>query len=356
MSPVNEIFLETENGLSVFEESVMLYERLEITNAHIVEVNGVEMSYLEFGGIDGIPLIWSHGSGSTKYELLNVQSGLVDLGYRVIAIDYRGHGKTKMEVNESSTSIYHIADDIAALMSYLAIPKAIIGGLSKGGWIASAFYDAYPDKVLGLLLEDGGSFSSLRLNEAVQQGILEIGQPPYPIDAVRKLFDPSSRFQSRLEGVNAAMEAYYPAVDIEITVEYLVWLLSLIHQDMDGTWVHHCDVINLMLGDNRGSFKTLDTSNTIYSQLPLMQQSQELMIPLVIFRNLHVPMHIIDPDSPDDWLPVHYQNQELQAMHPDLIVHEVYEYEHSPHEAHFERPERFISSASALLDRVRNFS
>ena len=84
-----------------------------------------------------------------------------------------------------------------------------------------------------------------------------------------------------------------------------------------------------------------------------MQQSQEQMIPFVVFRNLHVPLHIIDPDSPVDWMPVRHQNEALQALHPDWIVHEVYDYEHSPHEAHLERPERFIKSAKALLKQVK---
>ena len=95
------------------------------------------------------------------------------------------------------------------------------------------------------------------------------------------------------------------------------------------------------------------TTTEFYSRLPIMQQSQELMIPLVIFRNLDIPMHIIDPHSPEDWLPVRHQNEELRELHPELITHEVYEYEHSPHEAHIKRPNRFINSAKALLEKVK---
>jgi len=76
----------------------------------------------------------------------------------------------------------------------------------------------------------------------------------------------------------------------------------------------------------------------------------------VIFRNLSLPVHIIDPVSPTDSLDVRYQNVELQAQHPDWIVHEVYDYDFSPHAAHFERPERFVKSASALLARVTSSS
>ena len=89
-----------------------------------------------------------------------------------------------------------------------------------------------------------------------------------------------------------------------------------------------------------------------FSRLTLLQQSQELMLPVVIFRNLNIPVHIIDPVSPTDWMDVRHQNKELQEQHPDWIVHEVYDYEHSPHAAHLKRPDRFVKSAKALLERV----
>jgi pimeloyl-ACP methyl ester carboxylesterase len=42
-------------------------------------------------------------------------------------------------------------------MDQLKIKKAVIGGWSRGGYISTAFYDTYPERVLGLILEDGGS-------------------------------------------------------------------------------------------------------------------------------------------------------------------------------------------------------
>lgn len=76
------------------------------------------------------------------------------------------------------------------------------------------------------------------------------------------------------------------------------------------------------------------------------------MIPEVIFRNLDVPMHIIDPVEDDDFIPVSHENRVLKEQHLDLVVHEIYE--ETGHGAHIERSERFIDSAQALLKRVRN--
>ena len=349
---MTKAFIETQEGVALYHQSIALYEKIERENAHTININGITLGYLEFGSSDGTPLVWVHGSGSTSYEIVNVQAGLVEAGYRVIAIDYRGHGKTQIDMTDHNTSLYHIADDIAALLDRLDIAKAIVGGLSKGGWVAAAFYDTYPKRVLGLLLEDGGSFSKVRLIEDIQLKVIQPGPSPYPAEELKKLYDPAIRFHTRLEGLKAVWAAYSPAVNANSTVEYITLMLSYLREKADGRWAYHCDGQWLFLGDGR-EIETGSTGATLYSRLPLMQQSQELMIPFVVFRNLNVPVHIIDPDSPVDWLPVRHQNEALQALHPDLIVHEVYDYKHSPHEAHIERPERFIESAKALLKRVK---
>lgn len=337
-------YLDTPECASLYSDAIRLYETTVIQHGSIVHVNGIDMGYLEFGESDGLPLIWAHGSSSTGFEILSVQAGLVALGYRVIAIDYRGHGKTQLEIAGDNTSVYHVADDIAALLNYLQISKAVIGGLSKGGWIATAFYDDYPEYVLGLLLEDGGSFSNVRLTDDIQTGVIEPGPMPYSIAHVKRLL--TCRFSNRFDAFSTAWLAYSPAVKACFTKEYMTLLISMFRQDQDGQWVHHCDGLKLlgfMEGDNP----------VPYSRKPIMQRSQELMIPSIIFRNLNIPVHIIDPVSPDDWMPVEKQNMELYKMHPDYITHECYRYNHSPHEAHIERPHRFIRSAKILMSKVQ---
>ena len=37
---------------------------------------------------------------------------------------------------------------------------AVFGGASKGGFVAAAVYDHYPNRVLGLLMADGGTWSN----------------------------------------------------------------------------------------------------------------------------------------------------------------------------------------------------
>lgn len=354
MVELGDDFLETEFGLNLYNQSIILYKKIERENARVVNVNGIDMGYLEFGSSTGVPLIWSHGSALTSYEIINVQARLVEAGYRVISIDYRGHGKTQIEVNGYNTSLYHIADDIAALMDHLGISKAVLGGLSKGGAISTAFYDAYPSRALGLLLEDGGSWSGIRWRDDKELKTVQLGTLPCQPEVYDKLCSMNT-YQTRIEALTVALKAYSPALTADPTVEFLTHLLALHRQKPDGTWIHHCDIYRLCCNETTSESGRFAINDHVYfSRLPLMQQSHVMILPLQVFRNLNVPVHIIDPVSPSDWIDVRHQNEELQAQHPDWIVHEVYDYEHSPHEAHLGRPDRFIESAKALLERVRS--
>ncbi|MFN2440816.1 MAG: alpha/beta fold hydrolase, partial [Chitinophagaceae bacterium] len=111
--------------------------------------------YLTWGKPSGVPLIWVHGTGQSAYELLPIADSLTKAGYYIIAIDYYAHGLTPIPKHE--VSIYHVADDIKALMDKLKIKKAVIGGFSRGGIITTAFFDTYAERILGLILVDGGS-------------------------------------------------------------------------------------------------------------------------------------------------------------------------------------------------------
>ena len=101
--------------------------------------------------------MWLHGTYGNAYGFVDFAEILVDSGYQVIALDYYGHGQTPLP--DHPVSIYHVADDIKVLLDSLQIGRVIIGGLSRGGSIATAFYDEYPERTLALILEDGGSVS-----------------------------------------------------------------------------------------------------------------------------------------------------------------------------------------------------
>lgn len=320
----------------VYDNVFKVYEKIEQENARVVNVNGITMGYLDFGPKNGVPLLWAHGSHSTGYEVLNVKNGLIDAGYRVIAIDYRGHGKT--QITDFNTSIYDVADDMAALMDHLFISKAVIGGWSKGGFIATAFYDSYPGRTLGLLLEDGGSWSHQKRKD-------EYPSTEDAIKSEQKFEDKLNQSNSYSSQFDMFREQVSPWVDA-LSVDMAVRLLSSQRVNSEGRWEYHISSQQLYGNYSENLLLKLP------SRAPLMQWSQESLIPEVIFRNLDVPVHILDPVSEHDLHQVSHQNKALKSRHPYLIEHEIYE--DTSHSVHFERPERFVESAKALLKRVKS--
>lgn len=89
---------------------------------------GAELYYEESG--QGKPLIFLHGA---SWDLRQWQRQIEHFSksYRVIAMDARGHGKSSLPPGELSPDVFW--RDVVALMDHLAIPKAIICGLSLGG-------------------------------------------------------------------------------------------------------------------------------------------------------------------------------------------------------------------------------
>ena len=334
---------DSPNTLTVHEQALALYEKVSRENARVARVNGIDLGYLDFGPESGTPLIWAHGTASTSYEIVNVKDGLIDAGYRVIAIDYRGHGNTQIPITDFNTSLYHVADDVAALMDHLSIQKAVIGGFSKGGFVAAAFYDTYPERTLGLLLEDGGTWSNLARNDDVYLQD-EANYDPHIAEWIDFF---STTYKTRMSGFNAFAEFYQlDELGISRSVEVSAWLMAMLKQKSNGLWVAHVDLPTLVLNDGTAFQKR------VYSKIPMMERSMMMMQPSVIFRNLQVPIHIIDPTSENDYFPVTQQNAELQKQHPALIVHEIYK--STPHSAHIKRPDWFVKSAEALLKRIKD--
>ena len=122
------------------------YKKTDFAN-----VNGTKI-YYEISGT-GTPIVFLHGF-TCDHRNWNPQVEFFSKNYQVITYDARGHGKSDVP----DTVPYTYDEDLAALMDYLKIDKAVIVGHSMGG--APAFYYTYnnPDRVLALVLAEGGPF------------------------------------------------------------------------------------------------------------------------------------------------------------------------------------------------------
>lgn len=83
-------------------------------------------------------------------------------------------------------------------------------------------------------------------------------------------------------------------------------------------------------------------------ELPLLGQPWRRTHPIISYRNLGVPMLIIDPTS--DAFDASASFEQLQALHPELI--EIVEYADTPHAAHPMRPAWFVRDLRRFLERL----
>ena len=72
--------------------------------------------------------------------------------YRVIAYDVRGHGNSDAGIGDFSIDLF--ANDLLSFMDELKIDKAMLCGLSMGGYIALNAVENYPDRFDALILSD----------------------------------------------------------------------------------------------------------------------------------------------------------------------------------------------------------
>ncbi|QNF32723.1 alpha/beta hydrolase [Adhaeribacter swui] len=322
-----------ERAKALYKEAKAEFTRFEKEHGAFIQTKNTRMHYLTWGNASGTPLIWSHGSLTNGYELFDVAPNLVKAGYYVIAIDYYGHGQTPIPPHE--VSLYHIADDLKELMDKLKIEKAIVGGWSRGGYISTAFYDAYPNRVLGLVLEDGGS---VNMNTYYHQ------MSPEKLDStlrkIEKDWPADTSYASELE-------AYYANYDTSSGGNQFN-LLAWITKNRKDRWAISPGVIDLF----HMRFAKQWSNNILrFTRAPLFAESMSILEPKIVYRNLNVPVLILDPVSENDFMPFEEENSALQKQHPAFITHKIYP--DTGHNIHYESPQQFIQDLTVFLKKVK---
>ena len=118
-----------------------------------IVLNGIAIDYQVTGG--GRPVILSHGYGATR-RMWDGQHAALGDRYRLITWDMRGHGQTVASDDPAQYSTELTVADIQALLSSQGVSRAVVGGLSLGGYMSLAFYLAHPEMVEALVICDSG--------------------------------------------------------------------------------------------------------------------------------------------------------------------------------------------------------
>lgn len=115
-----------------------------------INVNNFNLSYNDVGE-GSIPIIFLHGFPFDK-TMWEGQLEFLKKTHRVIACDIRGFGKSTDEESELSIDLF--ADDLIQFMNTLGIEKAIVCGLSMGGFITLNAMKKWPSRFTALILCD----------------------------------------------------------------------------------------------------------------------------------------------------------------------------------------------------------
>jgi pimeloyl-ACP methyl ester carboxylesterase len=106
-------------------------------------VNGLRMYYEVHGS--GEPVVLLHGAFMTITNNWTGWIGELSKTRKVIAIEMQGHGRTADTARDITDE--NLADDVAALLEQLKIPRADLIGYSMGGAVAMQCAIRHPDKV-----------------------------------------------------------------------------------------------------------------------------------------------------------------------------------------------------------------
>jgi non-heme chloroperoxidase len=101
------------------------------TASYVTTRDGVQIYYKDWGPKNGPVVTFSHGWPLSSDSWESQMIFLADHGYRVVAHDRRGHGRSSQPWDGNDMD--HYADDLAAVIEALDLRDATLVGFSTGG-------------------------------------------------------------------------------------------------------------------------------------------------------------------------------------------------------------------------------
>ena len=156
--------------------------------------DGVKIAYIDLAPTGDVSqhrtVVLVHGFASSHMtNWVNTQwtKTLTHAGYRVVALDDRGHGQSEKLYDPAAYSSDIMAEDVRRLMDHLDIPRAAVMGYSMGARISAHLALAHPRRLDALLL--GGLGIHLVEGVGLPLGIADAMEAP----SLDELTDPMQR-------------------------------------------------------------------------------------------------------------------------------------------------------------------
>jgi len=113
-------------------------------NQVLVLKDSRNLGFAEYGKVDGFPIVYCHGSQSSRLEMHFDMTFAVDIGLRIITIDRPGHGLSDFNANGT---ILSFAADVRELVDHLKINEFSVVGMSAGSPFALAIAYTFPEMI-----------------------------------------------------------------------------------------------------------------------------------------------------------------------------------------------------------------
>jgi len=101
------------------------------------------------------PVLLTHGFGASA-DMWAPNLPALGAERQVITWDIRGHGRSGAPDDQTRYSEALSLDDMAAVLDVCGAERAVVGGLSLGGYLSLAFHRRHPGRVAALMLFDTG--------------------------------------------------------------------------------------------------------------------------------------------------------------------------------------------------------
>ena len=112
--------------------------------------NDITISYHDSGS--GTPILFLHSFGHNKNLWFPQLTHFLDKGFRVLAPDMPGHGDSSYD--PARHGVDQMAQCYIELLDCLEIKKAILVGISMGGYIALRMWARRPDLIAAMVLSN----------------------------------------------------------------------------------------------------------------------------------------------------------------------------------------------------------
>lgn len=111
---------------------------------HIILEDKRKLGFAEYGSTEGYPVIYCHGSQSSRLEMHYEMSFAFENDLRIITIDRPGHGISDFN---STGSILDFARDVKYLTNHLGIDRFSVAGMSAGAPFALGISYLFPENI-----------------------------------------------------------------------------------------------------------------------------------------------------------------------------------------------------------------